>query len=91
MAYLLSKSNILSGFRSHLRVKEDPAKTLRRGYHIELGAREKALLEEDAALKRFKSYKKAVKQASKIGSALTILTVAACSYEIVSVAVLRKL
>ncbi|KAG0471837.1 hypothetical protein HPP92_016383, partial [Vanilla planifolia] len=74
MAYLLSKSNILSGFRSHL--QEDPAKTLRRGYHIELGAREKALLEEDAALKRFKSYKKAVKQASKIGSALTILTVA---------------
>ncbi|KAK8946106.1 hypothetical protein KSP40_PGU015537 [Platanthera guangdongensis] len=34
------------------------------------------LLEVDPALKRFKSYKKAVKQASKVGNVLTILAVA---------------
>ncbi|CAL9751623.1 unnamed protein product, partial [Musa acuminata subsp. burmannicoides] len=48
----------------------------RRGYHIDLGAREKALLEEDPALKRFKSYKNSLKRVSKIGDVLTILVVA---------------
>ncbi|ONM54760.1 Succinate dehydrogenase subunit 7A mitochondrial [Zea mays] len=46
-----------------------------RGYHVELGAREKALLEEDVALKRFKSYKNSVKQVSKIGNVLTLAVV----------------
>jgi len=33
------------------------------------------LLEEDVALKRFKSYKNSVKQVSKIGNALTFAVV----------------
>jgi hypothetical protein len=33
------------------------------------------LLEEDVALKRFKSYKNGVKQVSKIGSVLTLAVV----------------
>ncbi|PKU61872.1 succinate dehydrogenase subunit 7, mitochondrial [Dendrobium catenatum] len=86
MAFSLSNSTILSSFRSRFQ-GEGPDHILRRGYHIELGAREKALLEEDPALKRFKSYKKSVKQASKIGNVLTILAIAACSYEILAVAV----
>ncbi|NP_001318134.1 Succinate dehydrogenase subunit 7, mitochondrial-like [Zea mays] len=53
-----------------------------RGYHVELGAREKALLEEDVALKRFKSYKNSVKQVSKIGNVLTLAVVFGCSYEL---------
>ncbi|XP_020579481.1 succinate dehydrogenase subunit 7, mitochondrial [Phalaenopsis equestris] len=86
MAFPRSNSTIISSFRSRFQ-KEETHNIPRRGYHIELGAREKALLEEDPALKRFKSYKKSVKQASKIGNVLTILAVAACSYEIVAVAV----
>ncbi|KAL0922259.1 hypothetical protein M5K25_006230 [Dendrobium thyrsiflorum] len=74
MAFPLSNSTILSSFRSRFQ-GEGPDHILRRGYHIELGAREKALLEEDPALKRFKSYKKTVKQASKIGNVLTILAI----------------
>ncbi|CAD5169922.1 unnamed protein product [Musa acuminata subsp. malaccensis] len=62
----------------------------RRGYHIDLGAREKALLEEDPALKRFKSYKNNLKRVSKIGDVLTILVVAACTYELYAVATVRK-
>ncbi|OAY76158.1 Succinate dehydrogenase subunit 7, mitochondrial, partial [Ananas comosus] len=62
----------------------------RRGYHVELGAREKALLEEDPALKKFKSYKSSVKQVSKIGNALTMLVIAACTYEIFAVATTKN-
>ncbi|KAJ6813099.1 succinate dehydrogenase subunit 7, mitochondrial-like [Iris pallida] len=63
----------------------------RRGYHIDLGAREKALLEEDPALKRFKSYKNTAKRVSKVGNALAVLVIAACSYEIVTVAAMKKI
>ncbi|XP_074565755.1 succinate dehydrogenase subunit 7, mitochondrial-like isoform X2 [Curcuma longa] len=62
----------------------------RRGYHIDLGAREKALLEEDPALKKFKSYKNNLKRVSKIGDVLTIVVVAACAYELYAVATVRK-
>ncbi|KAF0915381.1 hypothetical protein E2562_035940 [Oryza meyeriana var. granulata] len=54
----------------------------RRGFHVDLGAREKALLEEDVALKRFKSYKNSVKQVSKAGNVLTGVVLCACAYEI---------
>ncbi|XP_078437395.1 succinate dehydrogenase subunit 7A, mitochondrial-like isoform X2 [Wolffia australiana] len=40
------------------------------------------LLEDDPALRKFKSHKKSVVRAKKIGDALIILVVAACSYEI---------
>ncbi|XP_042409698.1 succinate dehydrogenase subunit 7, mitochondrial-like isoform X2 [Zingiber officinale] len=62
----------------------------RRGYHIDLGAREKALLEEDPALKRFKSYKNNLKRISKVGDALTIVVVAACAYQLYAVTTVRK-
>ncbi|KAH7661743.1 hypothetical protein IHE45_15G083900 [Dioscorea alata] len=79
----LSKSTIFSSMRTHLR--REPLHVPRREYHIELGPREKALLEEDPALKKFKSYKNSVKRVSKIGDALTIIAAVACVYQIVSV------
>ncbi|KAL9668025.1 hypothetical protein QQ045_002397 [Rhodiola kirilowii] len=48
----------------------------RRGFHTELGAREKALLAEDPALTRFKSHKKDVRRIKKVGDLLTIIVVA---------------
>ncbi|XP_020260627.1 succinate dehydrogenase subunit 7, mitochondrial-like [Asparagus officinalis] len=88
MATALSKSNLFSKFRSS---SQGAVLTPRRGYHIDLGAREKALLEEDPALKRFKSYKSTVKRVSKIGNGLTALVAAACAYEIFTVAAMRKI
>ena len=38
------------------------------------------LLEEDPALKKFKSYKNTVKRVSKIGDALSVLAVAGMIY-----------
>lgn len=38
------------------------------------------LLEEDPALKKFKSYKSSVKQVSKIGNVLTMLVIAGMVY-----------
>ncbi|XP_015697508.1 uncharacterized protein LOC102703627 isoform X3 [Oryza brachyantha] len=42
-----------------------------RGFHVDLAARHKALLEEDVALKRFKSYKSKAKQVLRARNALT--------------------
>ncbi|KAH7674437.1 Succinate dehydrogenase (quinone) protein [Dioscorea alata] len=89
MAIPFSKTSLFSRFSSRLQ-KADPFHLPRRGYHIDLGAREKALLEEDPALKKFKSYKNTVKRVSRIGDVLTILVVAACSYEFYAVAVLKS-
>ncbi|KQJ90112.1 succinate dehydrogenase subunit 7, mitochondrial [Brachypodium distachyon] len=84
----MAQPTFLSSLRSRFRSTQPQLPHLqpRRGYHVELGAREKALLEEDAALKRFKSYKNSVKKVSKIGNVLTLVVVAACSYEIVALA-----
>ncbi|XP_010928555.1 succinate dehydrogenase subunit 7, mitochondrial isoform X2 [Elaeis guineensis] len=90
MAGSLSKSSLFSGLRFHSQKGEPGLHLPRRGYHIELGAREKALLEEDPALKKFKSYKNTVKRVSKVGDALTVIVVAACSYEIYAVAATRR-
>ncbi|KAL6655648.1 hypothetical protein ACP70R_006474 [Stipagrostis hirtigluma subsp. patula] len=89
----MAQPAILSSLRSRLRSPPQPQRPHlqpSRGYHVELGAREKALLEEDAALKRFKSYKNSVKQVSKIGNVLTLAVVVACSYEIAVLATSRK-
>ena len=43
-------------------------------------------MEEDTALKRFKSYKNSVKQVSKVGNILTGVVLFACAYEIVALA-----
>ncbi|KAF7058778.1 hypothetical protein CFC21_065766 [Triticum aestivum] len=83
----MAQHGFLSSLRSHLRSPPPPSHTQpRRGYHVELGAREKSLLEEDVALKRFKSYKNSVKRVSKIGNVLTLVVFAACSYEVVALA-----
>ncbi|CAG7869838.1 unnamed protein product [Brassica rapa] len=48
----------------------------RRGFHVELGAREKDLLAENDALRRFKSHKKGVRQLKRIGDVITAVVVA---------------
>ncbi|CAD6219474.1 unnamed protein product [Miscanthus lutarioriparius] len=90
----MAQPAFLSSLGSRLRSAPPPPQHHRlqpsRGYHVELGAREKALLEEDVALKRFKSYKNSVKQVSKIGNALTFAVVLACSYELAVLATSTK-
>ncbi|KAJ3700621.1 hypothetical protein LUZ61_004326 [Rhynchospora tenuis] len=88
MAAPLSKSPLFNAFRSSSSSQKTAERPLpnnipRRNYHIELGAREKALLEEDPALKKFRSYKNSVKAASKIGNVLTVVAFAACGYQLV--------
>ncbi|KAK1273851.1 hypothetical protein QJS04_geneDACA007892 [Acorus gramineus] len=80
MAYRLSQIEQIQG-------EETP---IRRRFHVEPGAREKALLEEDPALKKYKSNKAGVRRIKKIGNALLIVTVAACSYEMYVKAGIRK-
>uniref|UniRef100_A0A0E0M0R3 Succinate dehydrogenase subunit 7, mitochondrial n=1 Tax=Oryza punctata TaxID=4537 RepID=A0A0E0M0R3_ORYPU len=88
----MAQPAFLSSLRSRLRSPQAQAPALphlqapRRGFHVELGAREKALLEEDTALKRFKSYKNSVKQVSRVGNILTGVVLFACAYEIVTLA-----
>ncbi|KAF8399316.1 hypothetical protein HHK36_015181 [Tetracentron sinense] len=48
------------------------------------------LLEEDPALKRFKSHKKSVWRLKRIGDVLTIVVVAGCCYEIYVKATMRE-
>lgn len=90
MAFLLNKTSISSHFRSHSQKTEDALCLSRRGFHVELGAREKALLAEDPALKRFKSHKKGVWRIKRMGDVLTIVVVAGCCYEIYVKAVMRE-
>ncbi|KAL7115193.1 hypothetical protein ACP275_04G170500 [Erythranthe tilingii] len=88
MAFLLSKT-ALSALR--LNSKGNDSLTIsRRGFHVEPGAREKALLAEDSSLKRFKSPKKSVRRLKIVGDALTVVVVAGCCYEIYVKAVMRE-
>ncbi|KAE9467359.1 hypothetical protein C3L33_00736, partial [Rhododendron williamsianum] len=89
MAFLLNKTNILSHLRSHPQQNTDESLS-RRGFHVEPGPREKALLAEDPSLKRFKSHKKSVWRLKRIGDVLTIVVVAGCCYEIYVRAVMRE-
>ncbi|GAB2269874.1 Succinate dehydrogenase subunit 7B, mitochondrial [Dionaea muscipula] len=80
MAFLLKKSSTITWLRS-----QGPGISCaesRRQYHIELGEREKALLADDPALRRFKSHTKGVRRIKRIGDVLTIVVVAGCCYEI---------
>ncbi|KAK0587850.1 hypothetical protein LWI29_029966 [Acer saccharum] len=89
MAFLL-KTSIASQFRSHSQKTEDALSVSRRGFHVELGAREKALLAEDPALKRYKSTHKSVRLVKRLGDVLTLVVVAGCCYEIYVRAVMRE-
>ncbi|KAK7859100.1 succinate dehydrogenase subunit 7b [Quercus suber] len=90
MAFLLNKTSIASHFRSHSQNTVDALSHTRRAYHIELGAREKALLAEDPALKRFKSHKKSKR--FKILSIFEeyIVGMRSCCFEIYVKAVMRE-
>ncbi|XP_043724115.1 succinate dehydrogenase subunit 7B, mitochondrial-like isoform X2 [Telopea speciosissima] len=90
MAFLLDRATMFSRFQSHSQKERDPNFLPSRRLHIEAGAREKALLEEDLALKRFKSHKKSVWRIKRMGDVLTIVVVAGCCYEIYVKAVMRE-
>ncbi|KAL5544263.1 hypothetical protein UlMin_008047 [Ulmus minor] len=91
MAFFLNKTSIGSHLSSRFQGTQNDALSLsRRQYHIELGEREKALLAEDPALKRFKSNKNAVRRVKRLGDVLTIVVVAGCCYEIYVKAVMRE-
>ncbi|ERM99588.1 hypothetical protein AMTR_s00088p00136290 [Amborella trichopoda] len=79
MAMSQFTSRILSSFNPQ--GIRDPS-GVTRGFHIEPGPREKVLLEEDPALKRFKSHKKTVWRLKRVGDVLTVVVVAGCCYEI---------
>ncbi|KAK1310944.1 hypothetical protein QJS10_CPA08g01921 [Acorus calamus] len=89
MAHRLSQIGLFSKLRSQSQIQSEET-PIRRRFHVEPGAREKALLEEDPALKNYKSNKAGVRRIKKIGNALLILTVAACSYEMYVKAGIRK-
>ncbi|ESQ31662.1 hypothetical protein EUTSA_v10005150mg [Eutrema salsugineum] len=90
MAFLLNNASISSHFRSSSQKTGDALSLSRRGFHIEPGTREKALLAEDATLKRFKSHKKGVHRLRKIGDVLTVVVIAGCCYEIYVKAVMKN-
>ncbi|CAI9112548.1 OLC1v1013009C1 [Oldenlandia corymbosa var. corymbosa] len=89
MAFLLNRTS-LSQFRLQPQRADQSSGITGRGLHVEAGAREKALLAEDPALKPFKSHKKSVSRLKRVGDALTILVVAGCCYEIYVRAVTRE-
>ncbi|XP_050221533.1 succinate dehydrogenase subunit 7A, mitochondrial [Mercurialis annua] len=88
MAFLLNNS-ISSRLRSHSH-ESLSSSVPRRGFHVELGAREKALLAEDPALRRFKSHKTGVRRLKRVADVLTIVVVAGCCYEIYVKATMRE-
>ncbi|GMH01307.1 hypothetical protein Nepgr_003146 [Nepenthes gracilis] len=90
MAFLLNKASILSQVGSLKQNTVSSFAQSRRGYHIELGEREKALLADDPALRRFKSHTKGVRRIKRFGDVLTIIVVAGCCYEIYVRAVIRE-
>ncbi|XP_023636290.1 succinate dehydrogenase subunit 7B, mitochondrial isoform X2 [Capsella rubella] len=90
MAFLFNNASISSHLRSTSSQTGDALLLSRRGLHIEPGTREKALLAEDSALKRFKSHKKSVHKLKRIGDVLTVVVVGGCCYEIFVKAAMRK-
>ncbi|KFK27987.1 hypothetical protein AALP_AA8G457000 [Arabis alpina] len=93
MAFLFNNASISSHLRSSSSSSQKTGDALslsRRGFHVEPGTREKALLAEDSALRRFKSHKKGVHRLKKIGDVLTVVVVAGCCYEIYVRASVKK-
>ncbi|XP_050377735.1 succinate dehydrogenase subunit 7B, mitochondrial [Argentina anserina] len=79
MAFLL-KSSVAPHFRQTAR--NDSLSLTRRQYHVEPGAREKALLAADPSLRRFKSHKQGVLAIKRLRKVLTVAVVAGFCYEI---------
>ncbi|KAK9669385.1 hypothetical protein RND81_13G126300 [Saponaria officinalis] len=82
MANMLYKTQLFSHLRSSPLKNQSLSAQSTRGYHIDLGEREKSLLAKDPALSKFKSHKQGVKRIKKIGDVLTVIVVASCCYEI---------
>nr|UER43484.1 succinate dehydrogenase 7 [Viscum album] len=81
MAFLLNKPASFSRFRSVQKAGDSLAHSCR-GFHIAPGAREKALLEPDPALKKFKPTTKSVRRLKLVMDAVTVAVVAGSCYEI---------
>ncbi|KVH98215.1 succinate dehydrogenase subunit 7A, mitochondrial-like [Cynara cardunculus var. scolymus] len=90
MASLLRRHTFSVLRAHHFQTAESLLLQSRRALHVEPGLREKALLAEDPALTRFKSYKKSSSRIRSIGDYLTIAVVAGCCYEIYVRAVTRE-
>ncbi|KAI3892799.1 hypothetical protein MKX03_000903 [Papaver bracteatum] len=84
MAFLLSKASTIPRFVSSSTQKVNPSflQSSRCGFHIELGAREKALLEPHPALKPFKSTKKAEHLVRRFGDVLALAVITGGCYEV---------
>ncbi|KAI3929928.1 hypothetical protein MKW98_004082 [Papaver atlanticum] len=84
MAFLLSKASTVSRFVSSSTQKVNPSflQSSHRGLHIELGAREKALLEPHPVLKPFKSTKKAEHLVRRFGDVLALAVISGGCYEV---------
>ncbi|KAK4782024.1 hypothetical protein SAY86_016126 [Trapa natans] len=80
MAFLLNKTNLLTHSLLSNSQTENAHALSRRGFHVEPGPREKALLAPDPALSRFKSYKKSVKRLKRLSDVLTIVVAAGMLY-----------
>ncbi|CAI0398889.1 unnamed protein product [Linum tenue] len=87
MAFFLKNSSLSSHFRSR---SQEALSVPHRGFHVELGQREKALLADDPAIRRFKSHKSGVSKINKIGDFLTVVVVVGCCYEIYVKATMRE-
>ncbi|KAK9113914.1 hypothetical protein Syun_020711 [Stephania yunnanensis] len=90
MAFLLNKTNLFSWKKIQSQPQQKMTLQPHRAFHIEPGQREKALLQEDPVLKRFKSHKKSVYRVKRIGDVLTIVVVAGCCYEIYVKSAMRE-
>nr|VDD56318.1 unnamed protein product [Brassica oleracea] len=64
---------LVQRFAEFIRQKKDgdALSQSRRGIHVELGAREKDLLAENDALRRFKSHKRGMRQLKRVGDVIT--------------------
>ncbi|KAG6753066.1 hypothetical protein POTOM_043110 [Populus tomentosa] len=87
---LKNYSSITSHYRSQSQKTQGAFCLSRRGFHVEPGPREQALLAEDPSLKRFKSHKKSVWRLKRFGDVLTLVVVAGCCYEIYVKTVMRE-
>ncbi|KAJ0241683.1 Succinate dehydrogenase subunit 7A [Hirschfeldia incana] len=90
MAFLLNNTSLGSHLRSSSQKTDGAFAQSRRGFHVELGPREKDLLAENDALRRFKSHKKGVRQLKRVGDVLTLVVLAGCGYEIYARATMQK-
>ncbi|CAF1708098.1 hypothetical protein Bca4012_005977 [Brassica carinata] len=90
MAFLLNNTSIASHLRLSSQKPDGAFAQSRRGFHVELGTREKDLLAQNDALRRFKSHKKGVGHLKRVGDVLTLVVLAGCCYEIYARATVQK-